>query len=65
MDIERDLRDAIINAPITRYRLSKETGVSETVLSLFVNRKRTLRLDTAAKLAAALGLELRAKDKGR
>jgi len=58
-DIQEQLRQAILRADVTRYRLAQLTGVAEAVLSRFVNGKRTLTLDTAAKLATALGLELR------
>lgn len=58
-DIEAQLRQAILSADISRYRLSKLTGVSEGVLSNFVNGHRSLTLTTAAKLAKALGLEIR------
>ncbi|HUS95374.1 MAG TPA: helix-turn-helix transcriptional regulator [Hyphomicrobiaceae bacterium] len=57
-DIEESLRQAILNAGITRYRLSKLSGVTEGVLCQFVNRNRTITMETAAKLAAVLGLEL-------
>lgn len=65
-DIEEQLRQAIINSGITRYRLSKLTGVDDAILCNFVNRKRSLTMTTAAKLAKALGLGLRPeKKKGR
>ena len=57
-DIQEQLRQAILDAGISRYRLSKLTGVTQAVLSTFVNRKRSATMDTAAKLATALGLEL-------
>ena len=57
-DIQEQLRQAISQAGISRYRLSKLTGVTQAVLSTFVNRKRSATMDTAAKLAMALGLEL-------
>ena len=44
---------------MTRYRLSKLTGVSDGVLANFVNGKRSLTMRTAAKLAKGLRLELR------
>ena len=63
--IEEQLRQAILSCGISRYRLAKVANVSEAVLSLFVNRRRSLNLGTAAKLAKALNLELRPKKKGR
>ncbi len=57
-DIQEQLRQAILNAGISRYRLSKLSGVTQAVISTFVNRKRSATMDTAAKLATVLGLEL-------
>ena len=61
-NIETRLRRAIERAPITRYRLSKISGVAEGVLCRFVKGQRTITLTTAAKLADALGLELFEKE---
>ncbi len=61
-DIEEQLRRAILNSGMSRYRLSKITGVSDGVLANFVNRKRSLTLTTAVKLAKVLRLELREID---
>ena len=59
-DIEEQLKKAILESKnMTRYRLSKLTDVSETVLSLFVNNKRSITMTTAAKIAKALDLELK------
>jgi transcriptional regulator with XRE-family HTH domain len=58
-DIEKKLRDAIIKSKMSRYRISRLSGVSEAQLSLFVNNKRTLTLTSAAKVAKVLGLELK------
>lgn len=62
-DIEKKLREALIKSKMSRYRIAKESGISEASLSLFVNHKRTLTLDSAAKVAGVLGLELTAKKK--
>ena len=64
-NIEERLRQAMITSDMSRYRISKLSGVSEIVLSRFVREQRTLTLTTAAKVAAALGLDLRPKKKGR
>ena len=58
-DLEDQLRDAILGAGITRYRIAKLSGVTQATLSLFVARKRSMTTDTAGKVAAVLGLELR------
>jgi len=62
-NIEEQLRKAIISDDMSRYRLAQLTGVAEAVLSNFVNRKRTITLTTAAKLAVALRLELGVNDR--
>lgn len=59
VNIETQLRQAILDAQISRYALAKATGVSQGILSRFVAGERSLTLTTAAKLADALGLELR------
>ena len=64
-DIEKKLREEIVNSEMSRYRISKLSGVSEAQLSLFVNGKRTLTLPAAAKLAKVLKLELKSRKKGR
>lgn len=62
-NLERQLRQAIRDSGLTIYRLAKDSGVSQPVLSRFVNGKRGITLATASKLAEALGLELRPKRK--
>lgn len=64
-NIEERLREAIISSPMSRYRISKLSGVGQAELSLFVNRKRTLTLATAAKVADVLRLDLKSVKKGR
>ena len=64
-DIEEQLRQAILKSEFSRYRLSRLTGVDDAVLCNFVNRKRSITMTTAAKLAKALDLELRPRKKGR
>ena len=44
--------------------LAHLAGIEQAALCRFVNRRRSLSLGSAAKLAAALGLELRAVRKG-
>lgn len=40
------------------YELAQQAGVTADMLSRFVREERTLRLDTASKLADVLGLVL-------
>jgi plasmid maintenance system antidote protein VapI len=57
-DIQDQLRQAILTGQITRYRLSEMTGIAQSTLSFFVKGQRSITMDTAAKLAVVLGLEL-------
>ena len=59
--VSEALRGAIESAGVSRYRISKETGVEESALSRFVNGTRSLDLASVDKIAAYLGLELVAK----
>ena len=59
--LEKQIRAAIKKSGLTIYRLAKDSGVPQPVLSRFVNAKRGITLSTASKLAEALGLELTRK----
>jgi plasmid maintenance system antidote protein VapI len=52
------LKAGIRQSNKTPYQLAKESGVSQPIISRFVNGERDIRLETADKLAAALGLKL-------
>ncbi len=52
------LRAAIAAAPVSRYRMAMETGVSQSVLSRFVRGERGLDLSSVDRLAAYLELDL-------
>jgi transcriptional regulator with XRE-family HTH domain len=58
-DIEEQLRQAILGAGMSRFRLARLSGVAEAVLSRFVNRKRGVTMETGARLARVLGLTLK------
>jgi transcriptional regulator with XRE-family HTH domain len=47
----------------TVYKVAKAAGITPAMLSRFLKDGLDLRLSTAAKLAAALGLELRPRKK--
>lgn len=65
-DIEALLRQAIESSDMSRYEISRKSGVSQTVLSFFVRGERSMTLATAAKVAKTLGLTLKPeKKKGR
>jgi transcriptional regulator with XRE-family HTH domain len=53
------LRQLIADCGITRYRISKDTGVDQAVLEKFVNGKRGMSLQTLDILGEYLGLEIR------
>ena len=52
------LRDAIKGSGLTMYRIAKESGVQQTILSRFATGERNVQLDTAEKLAAYFGMSL-------
>jgi plasmid maintenance system antidote protein VapI len=64
-NIEEQLRDAILSAPMTCYALAKASGVSQGVISHFVNGNRSITMETAAKLADILELDLTGRKRPR
>jgi len=52
------LRKAIDDSGLTRYRISKETGISETALALFYNGQRGLSMHAMNSLGQFLELEI-------
>ena len=40
---------------VTQVELSKKTGIAQSELSLIINEKKTCNIDTAKKIARALG----------
>ena len=56
--INEQLRRAIEQSGKTRYRIAKEAGISQAMLSRFVNGKRELSAAIAEKLCGSLGFEL-------
>lgn len=56
--LSEQLRRAIRADGASLYALAEETGVSRSVLSRFVAGKRTITIETADRLAAALKLRL-------
>lgn len=52
------LRKAITECGVTRYRISKETGISEALLSRFVHNDVGLSLTTIDTLCEYLGAQL-------
>ncbi len=62
-DLCGQLRKAILNSGLTHFALGKLAGVAPAQLGRFMSGKRDIRLETAAKLAAALNLQLTGGDK--
>ena len=56
-----ELRQAIAQAErrgVTRYRIAKETGLSQAMLSRFVAGENVPKLDTVERIAKAIGRRL-------
>jgi transcriptional regulator with XRE-family HTH domain len=60
-DIIGRLKAAIEASGESRYALSCKSGVLQSAVSRFMSGERSLSLESAARLADALGLELRPK----
>jgi transcriptional regulator with XRE-family HTH domain len=56
-DLVRTLRAAVVAAG-PHYTLAKKAGVATAVVSRFARAERSIGLETAAKLAGALGMAL-------
>jgi len=66
LKLSDQLRKAIEAAPMTRYRLSKLSGVDEGLLGKFVRGERAgLRLDTVNAICETLRLRLVAEEPKR
>ena len=55
------LRQAVLKCGKSRYRISKETGITEAQLSRFVNGHADLALPTIDKLCDCIGARLAVK----
>ncbi len=56
--LHETLRDVIRRRKQTHYRVAKDAGVATAIIDRFMSGERDIRLGTASKVAAALGLEL-------
>ena len=63
LKLSDQLRAAILNADRSRYRISKQTGITEAGLSRFVNRVSGISLDTIDKIGECLALEITTRQK--
>ncbi len=57
------LRRAVEQSDLTRYRISKQTGIVQSILSRFVNQGAGLSMDSVDKLCECLELRLVSEDK--
>lgn len=57
--ITATLKAAIKASNLTHYAIAKLAGTTPGQIDRFMSGERDLRLETAGKIAAALGLELR------
>ncbi len=53
-----ELRRAIRESGLSFNALATDTGVDKTIVGRFMAQKRTMTVETAGKLAKALGLRL-------
>jgi hypothetical protein len=60
-----DIRKAINASDTSRYRISKNTGLSESHLSQFMDGTKGLSVEAVELLADYLGLEIVARPKRR
>ena len=63
MTIMEQLAQAILNSDKSRYRIYKETGISQTVLHRIVTGTAACNMDTLNTLCDNLNLELVSKDR--
>lgn len=52
------MREVIETSGQSRYRISKATGIAESVLSRFMSGETALAVETVERLADYLGLEI-------
>jgi hypothetical protein len=56
--ISDQLRKAVQESEMSRYRISLETGIPQSVLSRFLNQGHGLSLESIDKLCECIGAEL-------
>lgn len=54
--LSEQLRTAMLNSGLSVYAIAKGSGVSQPVAARFANGERDIRLETAGKLFAYLGM---------
>ena len=63
--LHNEIRKAINHSKKSCYVISKETGISESQLSLFMNNKRGIGIEALERLADCLGYEITIRPKRR
>ena len=56
--LSEQIRRSVKNCDLTRYRISKMTGIGESTLSRFVSGERGIPMKTLDRLADALDLNI-------
>ena len=64
-NVSDQLRAIIASCGVSRYRISKDTGIAQTTLSLFMTGKRGLTMKAFDRLGEYLDLEVTMKGKKR
>jgi hypothetical protein len=59
------LRQAVRESKLSRYKIAALTGIAESTLCKFVQGERGLRLDSIDQLMECLGLQIKAVSKTR
>jgi len=58
LNLVEELRQAILTCGETEYRVAKDSGVAQPVVSRFMRGQRGISLETADKVCQYLGLHL-------
>ena len=52
------IRQAVVDSKVSRYRIWKDTGIDQSVLGKFVSGERGISMETLDVLAEYLGLRI-------
>ena len=58
VDLAKQIKAAYSKSGMTRFVLTKRSGVSYAIVHRFISDDRGITIDTASKLCETLGLEL-------
>lgn len=62
MKLGERIKSEIVRQGLSAYRVSQMAGLTPSVMTRFMNQDRGMQLETAEKIAEALGLELAHRD---